>query len=423
MRNVFLIIRREFLERVRTKAFILGTVLFPVFMMAMVFLPALIKSGGGERTLVLVDQAPAGLGTRVAETLQAPKEDKDAIRYTVRRVEGPLEAQRARLNAQVESKEIDGYLWIGPDVLTSNQVQFRARDVTRVQVVQDIGNAVTGAVREERLRGSGVTAAQVAALVREVDVKASRITGGGEEGANLFATLITAYVLMFLFINLITIYGQAAMRSVLEEKNNRIVEVIVSSVRATHLMTGKVLGMASVALLQVAIWVSFSVLLASQGGMLSRRFGMNAGAFRSLQLPAGVWAAVLVFFVLGFVLYASIYAAAGSAVTSEQEAQQMAMPLMLPLFIPLVFIQPVLTDPLGSTARMMSLIPFTSPLVMPMRAVATDIPAWEIAASIALLVVSVLAVLWLAGKIYRVGVLSTGKKPSFSELIRWMRMA
>jgi ABC-2 type transport system permease protein len=423
MRNVLLIIRREFLERVRTKAFVLSTVLFPLFMLGMVFLPALIKSGGGERTLVLVDQAPAGIGPRVVEALQTPRDDKNAIRYTVQRIAGPLEPQRARLNAQVESKEIDGYVWIGPDVLTSNQVQYRARDVTRVQVVGDIGRAVTSAVRMERMRGSGVTPAQLAELVREVDVQASRITGGGQEGANVLATLITAYVLMFLFINLITLYGQAAMRSVLEEKNNRIVEVIVSSVRATHLMTGKVLGIASVALLQVAIWVGFSMLLASQAGMLSRRFGMNAGAFRSLQLPAGVWMAVLVFFLLGFILYSSVYAAAGSAVTSEQEAQQLAMPLMLPLFVPLVFIQPVLTDPLGSTARMMSMIPLTSPLVMPMRVVATDIPLWEIAASIGVLVLSVLAVLWIAGKIYRVGILSTGKKPTFAEMIRWLRMA
>lgn len=423
MRNVLLIIRREFLERVRTKAFILGTVLFPVFMLAMIFLPALIRSGGGERTLVLVDQSPAGIGARVAEALQAPRADRDAIRYTVQRREGPLEPVRAELNAQVEKKEIDGYLFIGPDVLRTNRVAYRARDVTRVQVVQDVGEAVTSAVRAERLRGSGLTPEQVGEMVREVNVEAARISGGGEAGGNMFATLITSYVIMFLFLQIITLYGQNAMRSVLEEKNNRIVEVIVSSVRPTQLMAGKVLGLASVALLQIGIWAAFAALVSSQSAMLTRRFGLSAGAFSALDLEPQVWAVLLAFFTLGFVLYAAMYAAVGSAVTSEQEAQQMTLPMMLPLFVPVVFIMPILTDPLGSTARTFSLIPLTSPLVMPMRAVATDVPALELAASLGLLAAGTALVVWLAGKIYRVGILSTGKKPTFRELIRWLRMA
>jgi ABC-2 type transport system permease protein len=423
MRNVLLIIRREFLERVRTKAFVLGTVLFPVFMVAMIFLPALIKTGGGERTLVMVDQSPAGIGQRVAETLQARKEDKNAIRYTIQRTDGSIETLRDGLNQRVEKEEIDGYLVLGPDILQTNRVAYRARDVTKVQVVQDIGEAVTAAVQQERLRGSGLTAVQVASLVREVDVQASRITGGGKEGANVFATLITAYVLMFLFLQIITLYGQNAMRSVLEEKNNRIVEVIVSSVRPMQLMAGKVLGLASVALLQIFIWASFAILIASQSEMLSRRFGMSPGAFSALQLAPQVWFILLVYFTLGFVLYAAMYAAAGAAVTSEQEAQQMALPMMLPLFVPIMFIMPVLTDPAGSTAHTLSMIPLTSPLVMPVRAVATDVPALEVLASLALLALGTAAVLWLAGKVYRVGILSTGKKPSLSELIRWLRMA
>lgn len=419
MRNVLLIIRREFLERVRTRSFVLSTLLFPLFMAALIFLPPLLQSGGGERTLVLVDQSPAGIGQSVAQALQAPREEKNAIRYTIERVEGPLEPQRARLNARVEAKEIDGYLWIGPDVVTSSEVQYRARDVTRVKVVQDIEEAVTAAVRQERLRGQGLTAAQVAQLVRGVDVKAARITGEGEEGGNIFATMITAYVIGIMFMQLILLYGQNAMRSVLEEKNNRIVEVIVSSVHASQLMAGKVLGLAGVAVLQVGIWVGFSMLMTSQGG----RMGMSTGALRATDLGPAVWGTILVYFILGFVLYAAMYAAAGSTVTSEQEAQQLAVPLMLPLIVPILFIMPVLTDPLGSTARTLSLIPFTAPVVMPMRAVATEIPPLEIAASIALLVAGVLVVLWLAGKIYRVGILSTGKKPSFGELIRWLRMA
>ena len=420
MRNVLLILRREFLERVRTRAFVIGTVLFPVFMVAMVFLPAVFRGGGGERTLVLVDQAPAGIGARVAETLQAPKTEKNAIRYTIERVQAPLESVRARLNARVESKEIDGYVVLGPDVLRTSRVAYRARDVTKLQVVNDVGDAVTAAVRQERLRGRGLTAPQVAELVREVDVQAARISGGGEERGNLLATLMTAYVLMFLFLQLITVYGQNAMRSVLEEKNNRIVEVIVSSVKPTQLMAGKILGLAAVALLQIGIWAGFTALLASQSAVLTRRFGISAGAFGALDLDPSVWAVLLVFFTLGFVLYAAMYAAAGSTVTSEQEAQQLTFPMMLPLFVPVMFIMPILTDPLGNIARTLSMIPFTSPLVMPMRAVATEVPLWEVAASIGLLALGTAGVVWLAGRIYRIGILSTGKKPKFGELMQWL---
>jgi ABC-2 type transport system permease protein len=308
-------------------------------------------------------------------------------------------------------------------VLATNEVAFRARDVTKVQVVQDVEAAVTAAVREQRLAGSGLTAAQVAQMVREVRVQAARISGEGQERGNLMATMATAYVIFILFMQLIALYGQNAMRSVLEEKNNRIVEVIVSSVRPMHLMAGKILGLAAVALLQIGIWVSFAALMASQAAWLSARFNISAGAFSALQLDPSVWAVLLVFFGLGFVLYAAMYAAAGSMVTSEQEAQQLAFPLMLPLFVPIVFIIPILMDPLGATARTLSLIPFTSPVVMPMRAVATDVPGWEIAASMALLVLGTVAVVWLAGKIYRVGILSTGKKPTMRELVRWLRMA
>jgi ABC-2 type transport system permease protein len=199
--------------------------------------------------------------------------------------------------------------------------------------------------------------------------------------------------------------------------------VIVSSVKATHLMAGKVLGLASVALLQVGIWAGFGLLVSTLAPRLGPRFGMDAGPLRALQMSPSVWGALLIFFVLGFVLYAALYAAAGSTVTSEQEAQQLAFPLMMPLFIPIVFIMPILTDPLGSTARTLSMIPLFAPVVMPMRVVATDIPLWEIALSVGLLVLGMAAVVWLAAKIYRVGILSTGKKPSLRELVRWLRMA
>jgi ABC-2 type transport system permease protein len=189
--------------------------------------------------------------------------------------------------------------------------------------------------------------------------------------------------------------------------------------KASHLMLGKILGVGAVAMLQVAIWVTLGFAASRMG----TRIGIPAGAFANLGLGTGLVVSLVAFFVLGFFLYAALFAALGAAVNSEQEAQQWQTVVFLPLIVPMVFIAQIISDPLGTTATVLGLIPFTAPVTMPMRLTATSVPGWQVAASLGGVVVTVFAVAWLAGKIYRVGILSTGKKPSLRELGRWLRAA
>jgi ABC-2 type transport system permease protein len=422
MREILIIVQREFLERVRTKTFVLSTLLLPALVVLMVVLPVLFSPQGGEQSLVVVDEAPGAVGEQVVALLTQPREEApSAYAYRVERIAAPMEEVREELNARVREREIDGFLWLPPGVLGGQPAEFRARNAGNFEVNADLRRAVSDAVRAERLRVSGIEIEQILAMVRPVELETARITERGAEGATATATFAAAYGVGFLAYIFIVIFGQNVMRSVLEEKTNRIVEVIVSSVRATHVMAGKILGVGAVALLQLAIWAVFLVAVLSQSNLISDRFGVPPETLRALRVDPLIGLALAGFFLLGFLLYAAMFAAVGAAVSSEQEAQQMVLVVLLPLFVPIFFMIPILSDPLGSTATLLGMIPFTSPMVMPMRMGATGIPVHEIAGSLALLALGVMVMVWLAGKIYRVGILATGKRPSLRELGRWLR--
>ena len=421
MSEVMLIVRREFLERVRSKAFVIGTLLFPVFMLGIAVLPMLLDGGAGERRIALVDESPQGIGAGVATILEAPPQSEDDDRYVVERVAGPLEQVRADLNARVQAEELDGYVVLPADVVEGNRVMYRARSIANTGTLRDIRRAASQAVQAERLRAAGLDGSQLAALIRPVEMDEARITGEGEEGGDALSTFLVAYILLFLVYFMVVFYGNGVMRSVLEEKTNRIVEVMVSSVRASDLMLGKILGVGAAALLQVGIWALFVAVAASQTELLAARFGVAPEALRAMQIEPAVGLTFLAFFVLGFLLYAAMFAALGAAVNSDQEAQSLQFVVLFPLLLPMVFMIPMIEEPMGSAATALGMIPFTSPLVMPMRMALVPVPLVQLGMSLALLAASVPLVAWVAGKIYRVGILATGKKPTLRELAAWLR--
>ena len=427
MSEVMTVMRREFLERVRSKAFLIGTVLFPVFMAAMWIIPARMGGGGGTRHVVVVDQAPPGVGQAVVQLLTAPQpagaQDRDAVTFTAERVAAPLAQVKAGLIGRVQRKEIDGYLYLPPDLVQGSHAEFRARNVANFAVLSALQRATTQAAQAARLQAAGLDASRVAALVKRVDVCTARITDRGEEGGSAASTFFLSYIAGFLVYFMILLYGMNVLRSVLEEKTNKISEVIVSSMKASHLMLGKIIGVGAVALLQVAIWGVIMGVAASRSDTLTKRFGLPAGALDVVHVPMGTVAAVLGFFVLGFLLYSALYAALGAAVNSEQEAQQFQMLVLMPLIVPIALVFRIVSDPLGPVATTLGLIPFTAPVTMAMRLASAPVPPVQIVASLALMVVTVLAVAWIAGKIYRVGILSTGKRPTLAELGQWLRAA
>ena len=424
MSEMLIVLRREFMERVRTRGFVLTTLLLPVFMGGLTLLPALMSSGG-ERRLVVVDEAPPGIADYVVQSLSRPPADDDEDAYTSRleRVPGPLAPVRDALNRRVRAEQIDGYLYLPAGVVRDNRIEFRARNLSNFQVERDVRVAASQAVQAARMREQGLDVVEVATLLRPVEVQTLRVTEQGEAAESAESSFFLGYILGMMVYVLVVLYGINVMRSVLEEKTNRIVEVIVSSMKATHLMAGKILGVGAVAVLQVSIWALLGAVAATRSDMIARRLGLPDDALSSLNVDPWMLAAAVAFFLLGFLLYAALFAAVGAAVNSEQEAQQFQTVALLPLIAPLVFIRQVISDPLGTTATALGMIPFTAPVTMPMRMAAATVPAWQIGLSLLGTLVAVVAVAWVAGKIYRIGILSTGKKPSLRELGHWLRAA
>jgi ABC-2 type transport system permease protein len=423
MHDVLLIIRREFRERVASRSFLIGTILFPLLMVGLMLLPRIIGSRGAERTFVLVNEGPASLGDGFAAALGTRPAASDENTYRVRRIAGTHHDLREHLNAQVEAKDIDGYVVLPSDILDTGAMLFRARNVGSFAVMRDLRNAANLAVQSERLRAAGISASAVQALIAPVTIDEAKITARGEERGGALSTFLAAYVVAFLTYLMTTLYGVAVMRSVLEEKTNRIAEVLMSTIRAPHLIAGKIVGVGSAAVAQVLIWVGIMALVVTQSHRLGERFALPPTLLQALRIEPATGVLLFLFFLLGFFLYAAVFATVGASVTSEQEAQSVQFIALIPLVAPLIFLESILNAPLGRTATTLGLIPLTASIAMPMRMASTPVPQIELALSLALLVIGIAVVAWIAGKIYRVGILSTGKRPSLPELARWIRSA
>jgi ABC-2 type transport system permease protein len=418
--DAILIVRREFRERVASRSFLIGTVIFPLIMIGLILLPRLVGSGGTERTIIVINDGPAGVGAAFAAALGATPTSADENTYDVKVVPGAYTAVRESLNSQVERKEIDGYVVLPAEVLTSGTIMFRARNVGSFAVMRDLRSAGTRAVQSERLKTAGISAQAVAALIAPVNVDEAKITSRGEERGGALSTFLAAYVVAFLIYVMTTLYGVAVMRSVLEEKTNRIAEVLMSTIRASHLVFGKIVGVGSAAVTQVIIWAAILTLFVTQSHRLGDRFALPDSIMQALRVEPLTGVLLFLFFLLGFFLYASVFATVGASVTSEQEAQSVQFIALLPLISPLLFLESILNAPLGRTATTLGLIPFTAPIAMPMRMASSPVPPIEIAVSLVLLACAIAVVAWIAGKIYRVGILSTGKRPTLAELGRWV---
>lgn len=426
MSEILIVLQREFIERVRTKSFIVSTAVVPLFLVGIVAVPMAVEltRKGGETTIVVVDEAPAGIGDGVEASLaREPRRDRDE-RFVVDRIRRPLADVQDSLRALVLAEEIDGYLHLPTDIATSSVVSYRGQSVTNLGRNDRIEAAASEAVQGVRLGAAGLDAEDLATMLQPVRVSAARITTEGEQGPTAESGMVFAFVVgMFLYF-LIILYGTQVMQSVQEEKTNRIAEVLVSTIRAKHLMLGKVLGVGLVALLQVTIWAALGAIALSQADRLTERFDLPAVPPLA-ALGIGGWeaAALGLFGLLGFFQYAALFAAAGAAAETAEDAQRFFLPIFLPLVIPIALQQQILAEPRGTLATVLGWLPLTSPMVTPMRMGAGGIPTLEILGSLLLLVAGVWVIGVLAGKIYRVGILSTGKRPSMRELARWVRAA
>lgn len=403
MHNVWLIAKREYLERIRAKSFIVMTVLIPTLMGGLLFALGMAKKSADLHIAVVTQDTQFGLD------LQSELATRKTPKYAVDLISPPVADTRAQLDAELKGKNLDGYLWVTPASAAHPRASFqfihKSGDYNRTKDILSV--AIRDVLTREGLAHSGMGASDVTTLMHPVTLE-----GGNSAAADDDSGEATAFAFFFMMYFVILFYGMNVARSIIEEKTSRIFEVLLATIKPEELMAGKVIGVGSVGLTQVGIWLIAAVGLTFYG-TLGRDISIK------LTLAQGLY--FVVFFLLGYTLYSGLAAALGAMTGSEQELQQMNIFMMLPLIACSGVIARVVSEPDGIIAKSFSFFPFCAPLIMYVRIAIHQPPWYEIAASIAGMVVTLLAVLWFAARVYRVGILMYGKKPNLPELLRWLK--
>ena len=435
MSQVGIIIAREFNDRVRKKSFILTTVLVPLLLVALMAVPTLLMlyTSTDTKEIAVIDES--GL------ILPALKSNEEIVFL-------PTEES---LDKARENTERFGVLWIGGDILTnSNNVKLYTNSSSSMMLEESIENQMVKAIENEKLKSYQIENLPEIMKAVKTSVTLQSFRNDEEETSqSAGASFAIGYVLSFVLYMFLIIYGQMVMQAVIEEKNSRVLDVLVTSVKPFQLMVGKILGVASVAVVQVAIWgvLLFGFGFIGSSMLLPKVFsGEEIVQFEALQqgsldvstvdpdvlsdmqlfatftdfgYMALIFAYLLLFLVGGYLLYSAMFAAVGASVDNVMDAGQLTTPIVLPIILALMIMFVVMKDPNSSLAFWFSIIPLTSPIVM-MARIPAGIPAWEPILSLAVLYASIVGMIWLAAKIYRVGILMHGKKPTLKELYKWM---
>lgn len=418
------VIKRELLTRVRTRGFIIFTVLIPVLGGGFLFMEYAIISASNRvaSSLAVVDLSNQ-LYPDLAQVLATHTANGQPL-YRLRAVEATpatVATVEESLRSEVLSKKIDSYLVIPADVMTSRRATFHVRNAANFNVSVTLQDALRSAINRAHMTSAGVPAAEIAAMSAEFNLDQIKVSATGDKTDNAQTAIMAGIMVMALYVFLI-MYGVVVLKSVTEEKTSRISEVLLSAVDPFTLMLGKILGVAATALVQAVIWGVCLALAGAYSAVLAHAAGTDLAKYVP-HVPAELYLAFVAFFVLGFLLYASLYAAIGAMVSSDQEAQQTQMPLTMLLVVAAYLAFLVMANPTSTTSVVLSLIPFFTPVLMLMRIAVSNPPAWQIGLSLVLLLGVFLLFTKITAKIYRIGILMTGKRPTLPELLRWLKYA
>jgi ABC-2 type transport system permease protein len=402
------IVLMEFRLTAANKTVIILTILGPFLIAAVTVLPTVLSvkgtiSGGKEVAIAIVNADP-----RFFESVR-PILSQSGIRAVE-----TTESEKS-LDARVLAGSLDGYVVLPTDLLQAARLQYVSKNAMDIRVTSSLQAAIAQAIVAQRLVKTGVPESQVAELMRPPTIETRQVMETGEKKTTDFLTiLMTGLVLAMVIYMTVLLYGQAVGRSVLTEKTSKTVEILLSSVRPMDLLFGKVLGKAAASLLQYGLWVTISAAFLA---ILGPRLGVGI----ALGVSIATLGYLVLYFVLAFLLYCSIFAALGAASQDEQHLGQLSWPLILFLVLPIVLISPLIMNPNAPLVVALSLFPPTAAIVMFLRIVAGGVPAWQVLASVALLLASIAAVIALSAKIFRVGLLMTGKRFRLGEVVRWLR--
>jgi len=423
--KIFAVIQREYLERVRTKTFWIATFLIPVFFLGyMAVQIATMRKSSGERRIAVVDTT-----RRLARPLAGELAEREAVRererpgtrgihwiLEPRPVSGDLEATKERLRQEVLAKKVHGYLVLEPGLLEKDRAEYYSISVSEFVALEQMERALNRILVREKIAERGLPPSLSKELEKRVDLKTLKVTSKGteeEKGAGIIAVIVFLVIMYMTFF----MYGFQNLRGVIEEKTNRIVELVIASVRPTELMLGKIIGIGLVGLTQYLIW-SLVAMNLSLPGIASVLAVGDAGV---PTIPLSMIGYFLLFFLLGYFLYASVYTAIGAPFNTDQEAQQLAMIPSMMIVSGMAVYPAVMNNPNGPISVIASLFPFTAPLIMFLRTSVAEPPGWQVVLSIVILILATIGMAWLAGRIYRVGILMYGKKPTIPEILRWVR--
>jgi ABC-2 type transport system permease protein len=433
MKKLFAVIKKEYKVIVHKKSFIIMTILTPVLMAGMMFVPVLLmKVGRSEKKIAVADYS-GGYYQALSARPQAKKEkrkgvlDMDAAKQQQEtEASGRISFQQVALagrdadalvheyEQKVLKKEVDGLLLIPADVTAKRQVSYYSTSVSDFTTIKFIESTLRTAISKQLLLEKKIDPAVVDEATREISMETFKVKKEGttrsDSGMDYMMSLFMIVILFMVLIN----YGQMIMRGVLEEKNSRISELLISSARSTAIFYGKVLGIGLAGLTQVALWIVL-------GGVLVSRFSgmIDASILSFLTLEIALY--FVIFFILGFFTYAIPYAFIGAAVNTDQEAQQFASVLSVIIIVPYLLGISAIQNPNSTLTTVASLFPLFTPILMFMRITTALPPLWQILTSIGLCVLTIWGLAWLGAKIFRVGMLMYGKKPNLGEILRWVR--
>lgn len=431
MRNAWIILKREYIERVRTRSFLVLTLLLPGIMTVLMALPAKLAMMGQKAQHIVIVTSNQQLGEAVRQQLlSAPSVDDDSSdagaensskqkpddQYVIDIDANPTETERSTLRDKVSARSIDGYLWLSDDAIATRKINWYSREMMDFRERSWLSDSVSRVIERQNLSSKGMPSGQVDQLLQPIKVQPVRIERGREAQGSGTGRFLEIVVMVMLLYMAVLFYGISVMRSVLEEKTSRIIEVLLSSATSTELMAGKLLGVGAVGLTQILVWAIMAGLVALPS--LAAQPNLS-----ELQISPWIMAAFALFFLLGYLLYSTMYATIGAITTTEQEGQQLQFLIVIPLVLSVFMLMPAIRTPDSASVVWMSLIPFFSPIVMYARIVVQTPPLWQILLSLALLIGTIAGLVILCARIYRIGVLIYGKRATLPEIVKWLKYA
>lgn len=427
--KIWTIIQHEYMIKLKSRGFLLGTILAPlgiVLVYGIIIAVAIFSQGQTSKKIAILDYTG-----EIGNELVA----RDSSKFFI------TNKSENELNQEILDKTLDGYLVLNKDFIHTGEANVYTSGGGGLGFINSIEKNAEDIIVNKRLNEIGADKSIIELVNRGVSITTKKVTEQGTKDDYSEVLAMLGYVLGFMIYGLMFTYGSFVMRGVIEEKANRIIEVIASSARPFEIMFGKVVGIGAIGLTQVLFWIIILIILFAAGGSIATMFISGADMssmsgmaneqvsqnqiihfFNNFSISPWVIIAFIFYFLSGYFIYSSLFAAVGSAVDQEQDASQLSMPVTLPILIPIMFIPNVMSNPDGMISTVLSLIPFFTPILMIARIAASEVPFWQISLSIVLVIATFLACLWFASKIYRVGILMYGKKPTFKDIVKWFKL-